>query len=105
LDGLNISCSDWLLVDEGIAGLDLRVERCRRVGAGHRDRHPGEHVNKRSHRQPHIPSDGGAFDRPPGADNSAARDSNAASECSRWQATNEDNRKDWRFRNMRFSVT
>jgi len=66
------------------AALDLCVESCSRICVGHRDRQPGERVNKPSYVQLSIiRDDARGFRR---------------------IAINEGNGDDWRFGNIRFSV-
>jgi hypothetical protein len=92
-----------LLVKEGhFWGPGLHVECCRRVGAGCRDRQSGKHVNKKAHRQPRVPAEGGAPRGRLGDDGNPERRLNAAGRRSQ-QATAEDNGKNWRF-DIGFSV-
>jgi hypothetical protein len=101
-----------LLVKEGhFRGPGLQVERCRRVGAGCRDRQSGNHmnkkagnhVNKKAHRQTRTPAEDGAPCGRRRDDGNPERRLNAARRSSR-QATAEDNGKAWRF-GMTISVS
>jgi hypothetical protein len=93
-----------LLMKEGhFWGPGLRVECCRRVGAGCRHRQSGKHVNNKAHRQPRVLAQDGAPRARLGDDGNPERRLNTAGRPSR-QATAEDNGTNWHF-DMGFSVS
>jgi hypothetical protein len=50
-----------MVKEEHFRGPGPQVGRCRRIGAGCRDRQSGEHVDKKPHRQPRVATEGGVL--------------------------------------------